>query len=90
MLPTRPRLERDNAPDRDGAASLVVFRIRAVGRDNVYNEFVALVIEIENVRCQTLAVVKREDGDRANVDFVEPLWEFYIRHFAQYTRYSSM
>ena len=42
------------------------------------------VIEIENVRCQTLTVVKREDGDRANVDFVEPLWEFCIRHFAQY------
>jgi hypothetical protein len=33
---------------------------------------------------KTLTVVKREDGDGANVDFVEPLWEFCIRHFAQY------
>jgi hypothetical protein len=90
LLPTRPRLEGDNAADRDGAASLVVLRMRAIGRDNVYNEFVAFVIEIENVRCQTLTVVKREDGDRANVDFVEPLWEFCIRHFAQYTRYLFM
>ena len=79
---TRSRLERDNAADRDGAASLIVLRIGAVGGDNVDNEFVALVVETENVRRQTLTVVKGEDRDRAHVDFVQPLWEFCIRHFA--------
>jgi hypothetical protein len=61
--------EAQYVADRYGAASLAVLHTRTVRRDNVYNKFVALVIETENVRCQTLTIVKREDGDRANVDF---------------------
>jgi predicted class III extradiol MEMO1 family dioxygenase len=82
LLRTRTRLARDYAPDRDGAVSLTAVRMRAIGGDNVDNEFVALVIETENVRRQTLTVVKREHGDRVQVDFVQPLREFCIRHFA--------
>ena len=80
MLRARPGLERYNAVDRDGAASLTAFRMGAVGGDNLDIDFAALVVEIENVRGQTLTIVKREDADCVEVDIVQPLREFCIRH----------
>ena len=55
------------------AASLTAFRLGALGGDNVYNEFPALVIVIENLRRQTLTTFKREDADRADVGVVPPV-----------------
>ena len=68
----------------DGAASLGVVHMSSVGGDDVDSKFVAPVIKAENVRRQTFTIIKREDRDRAHFDLVQPLWEFCIRHFAQY------
>jgi len=43
---------------------MIAVRIRPIGGDNVEDEFAPAVIDFENVRGQTLTVVKREDGDR--------------------------
>jgi len=82
LLRTASGLERDNPADGDGPVSLSAFRTRAVGGDNVDNELVLLVLEIANLRRQTLTVVKGKDSDRADVGFIQPLREFGIRHFA--------
>jgi hypothetical protein len=81
LLGTRLGLARDNAADRDGAASLTAVGIWVIGGENVDNEFAALVIEIENLHGHTLTVVKLEDGDREQIDLVQPLREFCVRHF---------
>jgi hypothetical protein len=59
---------------------MIAVRIRPIGGDNVEDEFAPAVIDFENVRGQTLTVVKREDGDRVVVGLVQPLRASYIRH----------
>jgi hypothetical protein len=76
-----PGLARDDTADRNGAASLASVSIGPIGSENVDNEFVELVIEIENLHGHTLTVVKLEAGDRKEFDLVQPLREFRIRHF---------
>lgn len=53
--------------------SLTAVRIGALGRDSINNEFAALVVEIENLRRQTLTALKRENADRADVGFLQPI-----------------
>jgi len=54
--------------------------MQLIGGDYVDDKFVAIVIESENVCSNALPVVKRQDGDGGDVDFVQPLREICVQH----------
>ncbi len=65
--------------------------MRRIRRDDLINNFAALLIELDDLRDDLLAIVQRENADIALFSFVQPLWEFSVRHLVkQYSKQIEM
>jgi len=68
-----------------------VIQMEMIRRNDLKNNFAALLIELDDLRGDLLAIVKREDTEITLFSFVQPLRKFSVRHLVkQYSKQDEM